>query len=159
MSIQVNISIDEAALQKIDNLLRTFPGDQLPLMIATKIIQEGALPRARYYPPAPGRPQPFKTAKQRRAFFAMVRNGQIRVPYQRTMALFNGWQQSSDGFSLENNTKYAFLVQGGRNEQAKYHEETGWFTVERIADETMENDAVPLATAAVVEWVSFSIAS
>ena len=153
MSVQLKITLDEAAMQRIKDKIGSFPDNDLLLMIATKVAQEGAIPRAKYYPPEPGRPQPFKTAKQRRAFFAMLRDGRIKVPYPRTMTLLNAWQQSSDGFYVENNTRYAFLVQGERKEQARYHQETGWHAVERIAEETEETDAEPLATAAVVEWI------
>ena len=89
------------------------------------------------------RPQPFKTAKQRRFFFAALRRGDIEVPYRRGVSpgsenLSKRWHFKTDrggtGVTLTNNASYAGLVMGP-NEQTAYHAETGWKTTDQIAEE------------------------
>ena len=154
MGFTIQITADHDAMERFKRNLEGIPNDELKKRIADAVAQEGVIPRARYYPPEPGRPQPFKTTKQRRAFFAMLRDGRIKVPYPRTNRLRNAWQQvNGDPFTVSNDTRYATLVQGQKNEQARYHEQTGWFTVERIAQETQDNDAERLAVGAMMEWL------
>lgn len=91
------------------------------------------------YPPSPGgRPQPFKTEKQRRYFFYAIRAGLIQVPYRRTGTLGRKWttQVSPDGRTgrVGNNTPYARVVQDSSYEKySHYHQVTGWPTAQEVA--------------------------
>jgi hypothetical protein len=85
--------------------------------------------------PRPSRaPQPFRSAKQRRWFFAALEDGTIKVPYQRTEQLMKGWkkEQTPQGVTVFNTVPYASLVQGRRNDQSPYHRAT-WKPYEDVA--------------------------
>ena len=85
--------------------------------------------KAAAYPPQSRKPQPFKTAKQRRWFFAALKAGIISVPYSRTGTLANSWRATKSGWShwlVENSAAYAELVIGDGGQQAKYHQGTWW---------------------------------
>lgn len=80
------------------------------------------------YPRVRSRPMRFVSARQRRAFFAMLRSGEIEVPYRRGMSpgsetLGRRWavETSNSGLTatVGNNVKYAEYVVGER--QASYH--------------------------------------
>ncbi len=86
------------------------------------------------------RPQPFKTDRSRRFFFAALRKGDIEVPYKRGSSpgsekLTTSWttKVSADGRRgvVGNDTSYGRLVQGAR--QTAYHKKTGWKTVQEVA--------------------------
>ena len=92
-------------------------------------------------PPASSahRPQPFKTNKQRRGFFAKLRSGQIQVPYRRRMSpgsqdLTHSWTQRAEQRGMRQvvgtNVSYASFVQGPH--QTSYHRKTGWKTESQI---------------------------
>jgi len=90
------------------------------------------------YPPVSRRKQPFKTRKQQRAFFAMLKKGTIQVPYVRGMnrksqKLGQSWTTKATGMTVVVGTavRYAPLVQGDK--QATYHKVTGWKTAETVA--------------------------
>ena len=93
--------------------------------------------KMKFYPKTSGKPQPFKTDKSRRWFFANLNDGNIPVPYQRTMALRNRWTHAvnsgGDAVMVGNNTPYAKLVQG-RDDQSPYHSGT-WATAEDKLDD------------------------
>lgn len=80
------------------------------------------------YPRTRRRKMVFRSARQRRAFFAMLRSGDIEVPYRRGMSpgsetLGRRWavERSNSGLTatVGNNVKYAQYVVGER--QASYH--------------------------------------
>lgn len=80
------------------------------------------------YPPERKRSQPFKSDKQRRFFFAALRDGRIVVPYHRTGLLGRTWQmrvqitaQQVIGV-LSNDTPYGPFVQAPPPTQAAYHQ-------------------------------------
>src|SRR5581483_3089295 len=92
------------------------------------------------YPEASHRPQPFKSAKQRRGFFARLRSGAIQVPYRRRGAAggdLGSWrivqEQGAGRVSLVNSSPAAALLHSERK-QAKYHAQTGWKTDKGVAD-------------------------
>ena len=114
--------------------------------VAIKVgLQAAALELAgllKQYPPVRRGPQPFKTRKQQRAFFAMLKDGKIEVPYVRGMnkksqKLGHSWttSTSSDGMTVKVGTsvRYAKLVQGEK--QSNYHKKTGWKTAQEVAKE------------------------
>lgn len=77
------------------------------------------------YPSPAKRPQPFKSDKQRKFVFAMIKEG--KIPYKRTGNLGRAWTAhvtaQSGGLegTLGNNTSYAPLVQG-QGRQAAAHQ-------------------------------------
>ena len=87
------------------------------------------------------RPQPFKTDKSRRYFFAALRSGDIEVPYKRGSSpgsekLATSWTTnvSADGRmgTVGNDASYGPLVQD-KARQTAYHKATGWSTVQDVA--------------------------
>jgi hypothetical protein len=97
--------------------------------------------KIKVYPKASGKPQPFKTDKSRRWFFANLREGNISVPYERKMDLSKAWavDVAGDGSqaTIGNNMPYAPIVQG-RDSQAAYHKGT-WKTAEDVLDDNKKN--------------------
>lgn len=105
------------------------------------------------YPNVSRRKQPFKTRKQQRAFFAMLKSGAIQVPYVRgsnrkSQKLGQSWttRGSSDGLAQTVGTAvgYARLVVGDK--QSHYHKVTGWKTAETVA-KTFEGRAYKIVEA------------
>ncbi len=74
----------------------------------------------------------FISDKQRRYFFAALRDGRIQVPYNRTQTLRNNWRVVGTGKTsfIANDVSYAGLVMGD-NEQARMHNLIGW---QKLAD-------------------------
>ena len=100
------------------------------------------------YPRVSRRPQPFKTNKQRRGFFAKLRSGEIEVPYRRGISpsserLGQSWTvKARDGGLTQvvgTDTTYGQLVQD-RIKQTLYHKTTGWKTTEDVTEQ--EGDEV-----------------
>lgn len=87
--------------------------------------------------------QSFQSDKQRRWFFAALRAGQIRIPYQRTGTLLRGWKImpfGSQDFLVINETDYAGYVMG--TPQARMMRLIGWKTLEGIVDKTAMDEAI-----------------
>ena len=80
----------------------------------------------------------FFTEKQRRWFFASLKDGSLEIPYRRTQTLANGWKQVGSGESsiIANETPYAALVMGA-GEQSRHAVAIGWKDVNTIVDERM----------------------
>jgi len=101
------------------------------------------------YPRVRRGPQPFKTDKQRRGFFAKLKAGVIDVPYRRGISpssqrLDTKWFVSmlSDlRASIVNSATYATLVHDRRH-QSRYHQETGWKTAQDVAEDPAVLSAV-----------------
>lgn len=81
--------------------------------------------------------------KQRRAFFAKLRSGEIQVPYKRGVSpgsetLGRKWtiQARDGGLSavVGNNVSYGPFVQD-RDRQSRMHKMIGWKTTQDVADE------------------------
>ena len=68
----------------------------------------------------------FFSAKQRRFFFAALRDGRINVPYRRTQTLRKGWRQVGTGRTsfIANETPWADLVMGAG--QSRHAKKIGW---------------------------------
>lgn len=99
------------------------------------------------YPPQSSRPQPFRTDRQRRGFFAKLKSGEIEVPYRRgtspgSRQLSKSWQISVSTLQGELGTRvpYAPLVQS-RPDQTRYHKATGWTTAEDVQERHGERAA------------------
>lgn len=127
-------------IEGLDELLKRL--DILrPLKDGMKAASIYFVKKVKKYPKASGRPQPFKSDKSRRWFFANLREGKINVPYERTMALRNRWtysvSENGEQSVIGNNTPYAEYVQG-REDQAAYHKGT-WETAEDTLDAEKDN--------------------
>ena len=126
--------------------------DDLPEAITQRVADDAVLPRLREYPPPSRKPMAFKSAAQRRALFAMLRSGQITVPYQRTNALRNSWQKAPQGAQAlvvrSQGVSYAELVVGER--QGDYHK-GNWWTVTEVAQVVEAEEAEGLATEAAID--------
>jgi hypothetical protein len=92
------------------------------------------------YPGIRRQKQPFKTDKQRRFFFAALRDGTITVPYMRkgiSGGLASRWvivkMDGGLGAGVVNDTPYGKFVMGNPPYQAKYHQ-GNWKTEKDIAD-------------------------
>lgn len=90
------------------------------------------------YPPQSGRPQRFRSDRQRRWFFAALNSGAISVPYRRTGTLGRSWteeiRQTPGNLVGEvgNNVEYGPYVQG-HGTQSAYHQ-GNWQTDQEVAD-------------------------
>lgn len=103
-------------------------------------IAEEARDRIAPYPAPRRQKQAFKTAKQRRGFFAKLRKGQITVPYRRTDDALNRWGQpvkQERSVALRNTSPHARWVHSSK-QQASYHK-GNWKTDEGVAEEIMSD--------------------
>jgi len=126
-SISIRVEGAELVKKSLEEL-----GHEIPKISAGRIRGrlEGARVLLRRYPPQSYKAQPFKTDRQRKFFFAALRDGRISVPYQRTRNLADGWrieprkrERSTVGYALENRIGYAHWVHGNAYGmgQANYH--------------------------------------
>lgn len=122
---QISIKVKGAELvsKGLENL-----SDEIPKISSGRIRGrlESARTKLRRYPPQTNNPQPFKTDRQRRFFFAALRDGRIVVPYQRTRNLADGWtveKRGREGYALTNSVGYTRYVHGSAygTGQAGYH--------------------------------------
>lgn len=137
--ISVRVDLDDA-LRK----LLAFDVAAMRRTVATAVAAE-VQDRIAVYPPAPGRPQPFVSDKQRRFFFAALRDGRISVPYRRggdprSETLGRKWEiiPQPNGALLKNASSYSDLVHG-TTKQTRYHRDSGWRT-EKTAVTLVEQD-------------------
>jgi hypothetical protein len=91
--------------------------------------------------------QSFQSDRQRRWFFASLRDGSLDVPYRRgssanSETLGKKWttEASNDGMkvTIGNNVSYAGFVQGGEGDnvsQSKFHKAIGWKTTDDVVSE------------------------
>ena len=144
----MNIKLE---LRDVDHL-----GPKLKRLINLQAYRHGMQAAAEHvkgqvatYPRVRRGPQPFKTDKQRRGFFAKLKAGVIDVPYRRGISpssqrLDTKWFVSmlSDlRASIVNSATYASLVHD-RTKQSRYHEETGWKTAQGVAEDPAVLSAV-----------------
>ena len=138
-------------LRDVDRL-----GPKLKRLINLTAYRHGMMAAAEHvkgkvatYPRARRGPQPFKTDKQRRGFFAKLKAGVIDVPYRlgispNSQRLDTKWFVSmiSDlRASIVNSATYATLVHD-RTKQSRYHHETGWKTAQDVAEDPAVLSAV-----------------
>lgn len=93
--------------------------------------------QAQTCPPQRRQPQPFKTEKQRRFFFAALKSGEITVPHQRREGggLAGGWTIVGGGLTVSviNVVPGGQYVMGTRMQSA-YHR-GNWKTERDLSDE------------------------
>lgn len=87
------------------------------------------LGKVRWYPVQKKVKMQFVSEKQRRWFFAALREGLINIPYVRTYNLRNSWEvtYSSIRAVLTNKAKYAHWVMG-EGTQTSMMKQIGWLT-------------------------------
>jgi len=110
----------EEANKYLVNVLRSYP----PQKSVTRVEAYGI---------------PFFSDKQRRFFFAALRDGRIQVPYHRTQALARGWKTIGAGRNqiIANEVPYAYLVMGTSGEQSRHAAKIGWQRVVSIIQARM----------------------
>lgn len=114
--------------------------DLAPALRAVAVgIAGEAQDRIAPYPEPSGKRQAFKTAKQRRGFFARLRSGAIQVPYQRSGDTLGRWgiTPTGDGAALRNTSEHAGFVHAEK--QARYFQGSGWKSTKGVAAE-IQND-------------------
>lgn len=135
-----NVTI--SGFSQLTNKIRT-----LAELVQGKIdapFREGAervVKRLQDYPPQRQGPQPFRTDKSRRFFFAALKDGRIIVPYRRTEKLKNAWRIQRVGlltFAATNDTSYGPLVHSAA-QQTFYHRQTGWPIQEQVEQEEIKS--------------------
>jgi hypothetical protein len=103
-------------------------------------------PGLKKYPPGgPGAPQAeYWTDKQRRFFFAALRDGRIQVPYVRGQSPGSEkygaqYYAQAVGYKTEigNRASYAHWLAG--DDQSKYMANRGWRKLKEVVDEKMGN--------------------
>lgn len=118
----------------IEAVSRLIGQDLRPVLDAVILaISLEAQGRIAPYPSARRQKQPFMSAKQRRAFFAKLRKGQIKVPYRRSGQLGQKWvaDKGSGQIRLRNTRRGAKYVHSEK-EQARYHR-GNWKTDKGVA--------------------------
>lgn len=149
--MNITITLDEAALRRVIAGLEELEGEPLRRLIGQAIIADGVLPEARNAPPQSGKRQAFVSARQRRAFFAMLRSGAITVPYRRTGRLVAAWRPT-DPYTVVNDAPHADLVVT-KGKQAAYHR-GNWPTEFDIAQTVDRGPAAFIAAGVVSEFIS-----
>jgi len=146
LSFKVTVDATEA-LRVLDRL----DAPDLPEDMATYVADQVVLPKFAQYPTRSGKKQPFVSDKSRRFFFAALRSGQIRVPYQRSHDLGLEWQRLpfAHGVLLQSGKDYSEIVIG--EQQGAYFKGT-WPSVVQTA-QILEGDAALAATAFLVEKI------
>lgn len=128
-----------------DELKRILSREQVlsAMRATTKAAAAEGQDRIAPYPGVRRRKMVFVSDRQRRAFFAKLRSGEIEVPYRRgsspgSETLGRRWHiqpSGAIGHVLTNDASYAPLVHGA-DDQASYHK-GNWKTDEGIAKELM----------------------
>lgn len=91
---------------------------------------------------------PFFTPRQRRWFFAALRDGTIEVPYRRTGGLRKSWRQVGEGarsFIVNDAEGAQFVVDDEM--QSRHERMVGWFRVNELMEQRIEK-AIRIADAA-----------
>lgn len=132
------VIIDDSRVQEALQRLQSKRGLHVGLLEGAEHLQSVL----NNYPPASHRPQAgLWTAKQRRAFFALLKAGRIDVPYRRGLSpqserLAQKFQiraeSGGDTVNLINMASYYNLVQGPK--QTAYHRTTGWKTDREVGE-------------------------
>ena len=134
-----NPSIEIQGLEQVISRIKSLP-DEGKKQVLTDVA-EYSLEVIKEYPPqkfvtrlaAYGKT--FFSDKQRRWFFANLREGKISVPYHRTNGLANSWQATIGTDQVKFNTNYAaapYVV--GFAAQSRHEAAVGWKKVDEIVD-------------------------
>ena len=134
-----DISVEIQGLESVMSRIRRLP-DELKNQVLDD-VSDYSLEVVREYPPqkyvtrraAYG--QTFFSDKQRKFFFAALRDGRISVPGVRTGALADAWsvQRNSSGAVFSNTKSYAPYVMGAIG-QSRHEKLVGWKKINEIID-------------------------
>jgi hypothetical protein len=97
--------------------------------------------------------RPFETDKQRRWFFANLKSGALKIPYQRTGKLRDNWvlQGSEYQKNIKNKLPYAPYVMGIAG-QSRMSRKIGWKSWLEVVQNNMKG-GMRAATQAVAKWI------
>jgi hypothetical protein len=132
----MSVTIDDAAVQRM--LAKLEQGTAFKAGL--KAMAGHLRGKFSVYPPTDGNrpPQPFVSEKQRRYFFAALRDGRIRLPYRRSSNLAKKWGQSeADGGYTQivgNDAEYAPYVIGATS-QSLYMRSLGWKSTADVVEQ------------------------
>lgn len=134
-----DVSVQIPGLERLEKKLAKLPKatqDEALNQVGKYMMSEKVLgwyPKARYITRKSAYGVTFFTAKQRRWFFWALRNGNIDVPYRRTMQLRRGWRVTGTGDTrrLTNSRPGAQFVIGNRT-QSRHEAKVGWKTLSRL---------------------------
>jgi hypothetical protein len=98
------------------------------------------------YPGPPRHPIRWASAKQKRWFFAALREGEIEAPYVRQSSLTSqrlgpSWAVAEEGRIVGTRVTYAPYVQSAEHQQP-FHADTGWRTDRQAVAEIVAAGAV-----------------
>lgn len=146
----LDVTIDIAEAQRMID--RATDEAKLTRAIADAVADDLVLPALAKSPAQSHKKMQFVSAKQRRAFFAMLRDGVIDVPYRRTGDYGRSFvkQPDSTGMTLASNLAYAPYVRGPG--QAAYHK-GNWTDLETLAQE-LEPQAEGIAEDVIVKEIA-----
>ncbi len=137
----MNIRMEITGIEKLNGKLKRLVNLQA-YRHGLQAVAEHVKGQVASYPRVSRRPQPFKSDRQRRGFFAKLKAGLIQVPYRRGISpnserLDAKWfisMLSDLRASIINSASYAGLVHD-RTKQARYHRETGWKTAQDVVED------------------------
>lgn len=97
--------------------------------------------------------RPFETDKQRRWFFANLKSGELKIPYQRTGALRDNWTMQGNEYqkNIKNKLPYAPYVMGIAG-QSRMSRKIGWKSWLEVVQNNMKG-GMRAATQAVAKWI------
>jgi len=144
IGLEVRVDVSDA-----ERVFKRLTDPALDREMAEAVADEVVLPALAKYPPKSGKPQPPRSAAQRRKVFALIKEG--KIPYQRTGRTGRSYtkQPTAQGVDVASNLPSAQYTRGPG--QAAYHR-GNWDTHEELA-EKLEGDAALAATAVIVEAI------
>jgi len=97
--------------------------------------------------------RPFQTDKQRRWFFANLKSGELKIPYQRTGKLRDNWVLQGNEYqkNIKNKLPYAPYVMGIAG-QSRMSRKIGWKSWIEVVQNNMKG-AMRAANQAVARWI------
>lgn len=97
--------------------------------------------------------KPFASDKQRRWFFANLKDGSLKIPYSRTGQLAHGWKMGGDEYrrTIKQSVPYAKWVMGDGTQSAMSRK-IGWRTRAKVIADNMKG-GMRAATQAVARWL------
>lgn len=145
--IRFNVEMDEASLRELQAKFAAISSElernwaRASEEVAHEIVEVEGL---KQYPiNTAGAPQPFKSDKSRRYFFAALRRGEIEVPYRRGQSpgsetYAKRWYVEVSGLTatIGNNASYARYL-SHETEQSGYMAARGWRKLKEVAEEKL----------------------
>lgn len=136
----MEIKVDDAEVRRLLTKLESAE----PFKAGLKAMGGFLRGRMSVYPPTDGNrpPQPFVSERQRRYFFAALRDGRIKMPYRRSGNLAKRWGQAeADGGLTQivgNDASYAPFVVGMQS-QSSYMRSLGWKSTADVVEQEADN--------------------